>query len=107
MPRRSSIRTIQVGKGGVITLPKDVRETYGIEEGDALHLADLGGGMFVVTPVVPPMIPTVPSLVKEIEAIREEEGVSLENLLAGLRDQRERLTREVYGPDPGPEDASS
>lgn len=100
---KSSSRTVQVGKRGVVTLPKDVREKYGIEEGDALHLVDLGGGMFVITP----MMPDVPSLVEEIEMIREEEGLSLEDLLAGLREQRERLTREVYGPDPGPEVPSS
>lgn len=102
MPK-SSIRTIQVGKGGVITLPKGVRETYGIEEGDALHLVDLDDGTFVVSPVGSPMIPTVPDLVEEIEAIRKDESVSLEDLLVGLREQRERLAREVYGPDPGPE----
>lgn len=99
----SSTRTVQVGKRGIVTLPKDVREKYGTEEGNALHLVDLGGGMFVVTP----MMPAVPSLVEEIEAIREEEGVSLEDLLSGLRQQRERLTREVYGPDPGAEEHSS
>lgn len=102
MPESSS-RTVQVGKRGVVTLPKEVREQYGIEEGDTLHLVDLGGGMFVVTP----MMPAVPSLVEEIEAIREEEGVSLEDLLAGLREQRERLTREVYGPAPEVEGGES
>jgi AbrB family looped-hinge helix DNA binding protein len=98
----STSQTIQVGKRGVVTLPKDVREKYGIEEGDALHLVDLGGGMFVVSP----MMPAVPSLVEEIEAIREEESVSLEELLAGLQEQRERLTREVYGPDPEADEGS-
>lgn len=99
----STGQAIQVGKQGVVTLLKDVREKYGIEEGDALHLVDLGSGMFVVTP----MMPAVPSLVEEIEAIREEEGISAEELLVGLRKQRERLTREVYGPDPGPKVPSS
>jgi AbrB family looped-hinge helix DNA binding protein len=95
---KSASRTVQVGKRGVVTLPKEMREKYGIEEGDALHLVDLGSGMFVVTP----MMPAVPSLVEKIEAIREEEGISAEELLVGLRKQRERLTREFYGPDPGP-----
>lgn len=102
MPESSS-RTVQVGKRGVVTLPKEVREKYDIEEGDALHLVELGGGIFVVTP----MMPAVPSLVEEIEAIREEEGISLEDLLVGLRKQRERLTREMYGPDPAAEESAS
>jgi len=102
MPESSSW-TLKVGKRVVLTLPKDVREKYGIEDGDALHLVDLEGGMLVLTP----MMPAVASLIEKIEAIREDEGVSLEELLVGLREQRERLTREVYGPDPGPEVPSS
>jgi bifunctional DNA-binding transcriptional regulator/antitoxin component of YhaV-PrlF toxin-antitoxin module len=85
-----------------VTLPKDFREAYGIEEGDALHLVDLGGGTFAVMP----MMPTIPALVDEIEAIREEDDISMEDLLAGLRRDRERLTREVYGDDPEKEGAS-
>lgn len=101
MPESTS-QTVQVGEQGVVTLPKEVREKYGIEEGDALHLVDLGDGMFVVSP----MMPAVPSLVEEIEGIRKEEGVSLEDLLAGLQKQREQLTREVYGPDPETDERS-
>lgn len=56
--------------------------------------------------VVSPMMPAVPSLVEEIEGIRKEEGVSLEDLLAGLQKQREQLTREVYGPDPETDERS-
>ena len=101
MPESTS-QTVQVGEQGVVTLPRDVREKYGIEEGDALHLVDLGDGMFVMSP----MMPAVLSLVEEIEGIRKEEGVSLEDLLAGLQKQREQLTREVYGPDPETDERS-
>lgn len=96
----STSRTVQVRKRGVVTLPKDFREKYGIEEGDALHLVDLGGGMFVATP----MMPAVPSLVDEIEAIRQDGGVSLEDLRAGLREERKQLTRDGYGADPEKEE---
>ena len=88
--------TVQVRKRGVLTFPKKFRDAYGIEEGDALNLVDLGGGMFVVTR----MMPAVPGLVEEIEKIRLNEDLSVESLLDGLREEREKLTREMYSEKP-------
>jgi bifunctional DNA-binding transcriptional regulator/antitoxin component of YhaV-PrlF toxin-antitoxin module len=80
-------------KRGVLTLPKSLRETHGLEEGDPLHLVDAGGGTVVMTP----MQPMVPELAEEIAAIRRAEGLSMDALLQGIREQREQLTRERYG----------
>ena len=58
---------------------------YGIRSGDTFRLVDLDG-VFVLTP----MVPMVPELAREIERMREEAGLSIEELLAALRQQRER-----------------
>ena len=84
--------TIQVRNRGVITLPADLREKYGIENGDIFRLVDLDG-IFVLTPLTP----MVPELAREIEKIRIEAGLSMEELLQGLREQRERYVQEKYG----------
>jgi bifunctional DNA-binding transcriptional regulator/antitoxin component of YhaV-PrlF toxin-antitoxin module len=76
--------TIQVRGRGVITLPTELREKYGIDNGDVFRLVDLDG-IFVLTP----MTPMVPELAREIEKARLEAGVSLEDLLTGLRELRE------------------
>ena len=89
--------TIQVRNRGVITLPADLREKYGIENGDIFRLVDLDG-VFVLTP----MVPMVPELAREIEQIRLEAGLSMEELLQGLREQRERYFQEKYGNTPNP-----
>jgi bifunctional DNA-binding transcriptional regulator/antitoxin component of YhaV-PrlF toxin-antitoxin module len=68
--------TIQVRKRGVVTLPSNLREKYAIQEGDTFRLVDLDG-VFVLTP----MVPMVPELAPEIERIRQEAGVSMEELL--------------------------
>ena len=94
--RPTDHQTVQLRKRGVMTFPKAFREKHGLEEGDALHLVDLGGGMFVITP----MMPAVPGLAEEINRIRQREGISLEALLEGLKEQRERLADELYGPAP-------
>lgn len=43
--------TIQVRQRGVLTLPAEIREKYGIREGDTYRLVDLDG-IFVLTPMV-------------------------------------------------------
>ena len=83
--------TVQVRKRGVLTLPADLRKKYGIEEGDTFRLIDLDG-IFVITP----MVPMVPELAREIERLREEAGLSIKELLEGLRQERERYYQEQY-----------
>jgi bifunctional DNA-binding transcriptional regulator/antitoxin component of YhaV-PrlF toxin-antitoxin module len=83
---------IQIRDRGVITLPAELREKYGIENGDVFRLVDLDG-VFVLTP----MVPMIPELAREIEQARLEAGLSIEELLEGLREQRARYTKEKYG----------
>ena len=85
--------TIQVRKRGVVTLPAELRDKYGIEEGDSYRVLDLDG-LFVLTP----MVPMVPELAREIEKARLEAGLSIEDLLENLRQQRERYHRETHAP---------
>ncbi len=92
--------TIQVRQRGTLTLPADLRERYGIREGDTFRLVDLDG-VFVLTP----MVPMVPELAREIEKARLEAGLSIGDLLAGLREQRERYYREHYAGDANTENA--
>jgi AbrB family looped-hinge helix DNA binding protein len=81
--------TVQVRQRGTLTLPAELREKYGIEPGDTFRLVDLDG-IFVLTP----MVAMVPELAREIERARVEAGLSIEELLANLREQRERYYTE-------------
>ena len=85
---------IQVRDRGVITLPAEIREKYGIESGAIFRLVDLDG-IFVLTP----MVPMVPELAREIEQARLEAGLSMDELLHGLREIRARYTHDKYGSD--------
>jgi bifunctional DNA-binding transcriptional regulator/antitoxin component of YhaV-PrlF toxin-antitoxin module len=84
--------TVQVRQRGTFTLPADLREKYDIRPGDTYRVVDLDG-IFVLTPLVP----MVPELAREIEKIRMEAGLSIDDLLVGLREQRERYYVEHYG----------
>jgi AbrB family looped-hinge helix DNA binding protein len=83
--------TVQVRQRGTLTLPAELREKYGIEPGDTFRLVDLDG-IFVLTP----MVTMVPELAREIERARVEAGLSIEELLANLREQRERYYTEHH-----------
>jgi len=83
---------IQVRQRGTLTLPADLRDKYGIKPGDTFRLVDLDG-IFVLTP----MVPMVPELAREIERMRQDAGLTTEELLAGLREQREQYYTERYG----------
>ncbi|MFP4395691.1 MAG: AbrB/MazE/SpoVT family DNA-binding domain-containing protein [Anaerolineales bacterium] len=87
--------TIQVRNRGVVTFPAELRKKYSIRKGDSFHLVDLDG-IFVLTP----MAPMVPELAREIEKARIEAGLSTEELLKSLREQREIYYQETYESDP-------
>ena len=81
--------TLQLAQRGLITLPKPLRDEYGLNPGDTLTLTDLGG-VFVLSPS--------PSQNDQIAArISEqlsERGETLESMLAALREVREEYGRE-------------
>ena len=85
---------VQVRKRGTITLPAELRAQYDIQPGDTFRLLDLDG-IFVLTP----MVPMLPELTREIERARIEAGLSLEEMLQGLREQREQYYTEKYTGD--------
>ncbi len=74
-----------------MTLPVRLREKYNIQKGDTFQVLDLDG-LFVLTP----MVPMVPELAREIEQARIEAGLSMDELLDNLRQQRERYYQETY-----------
>ena len=76
--------TVQVRERGVVTLPAELRDKYEIENGKVFRLIDLDG-IFVLVP----MVPIVPELAREIEQIRLEAGLSMDQLLEQLRQRRE------------------
>lgn len=84
--------TIQIRQRGTLTLPAELREKHNIQPGDTYRLVDLDGIL-----VLTPMLSMVPELAREIERTRLEAGLSMEELLAGLRDQRARYYAETYG----------
>ena len=84
--------TIQVRKKGSITLPMDLRTKYGVDEGDIFTLIDMGDGSFLLTP----RISQVNRLGDRVAEMLNAEGVSLDDLLNTLDNEREQYYQEHY-----------
>ena len=76
---------IQIAQRGLITLPKDLRQTYHLKPGDELTLLDLGG-VFVLSP----RRSEVDTLADRISADLVSQGATLESMLQALREAREQ-----------------
>ncbi|MFN8468873.1 MAG: AbrB/MazE/SpoVT family DNA-binding domain-containing protein [Caldilineaceae bacterium] len=82
--------TVRVRKRGVLTLPTDLCEKYGIAEGDTFRIVDVNG-VFILSPITP----SVSDLAREIEHLRVVAGITTEELLEGLSHQRQRYCEET------------
>lgn len=76
-------RTVQVRGRGTVTLPARIRERYDLADGDPLTLIDLDGAI-----LLSPRLSVADKLSAEIEYLKTEAGLSLDDLLDGLREQR-------------------
>ena len=83
---------LQMRAKGNVTIPAELRQKYAFSDGDVFTLIDLGDGSFFLTP----KISLVPKLAAEMEAIREEAGLTVDDLLQGLSEERRQLYLERY-----------
>lgn len=86
---------IQIRSKGTLTLPIELRRKYQLDEGDVITLIDLGNGSFLLTPTVS----QVDRLGNRITQSLVDEGVSLDDLLTALDEERERYYQERYARD--------
>jgi len=87
--------TIQIRGKGAVTLPIELRRKYGLDEGDIITLIDLGDGSFLLTPKVT----KVDRLGDRIAQAMAKEGISLDEILTALDEERERYYQERYAED--------
>ena len=80
--------TLQLGQRGVITIPKSLRESYGMQPGEIFTLLDLGG-VFVLNP----RRSEIDAIAEKMAAQWAEDGETLETMLQALREERDRRGR--------------
>ena len=77
--------TLQMAQRGIITIPKSIRESYGMQAGDTFTLLDLGG-VFLLNP----RRSEIDAIADRMAAQWTEDGQSLETMLKALKEERER-----------------
>lgn len=82
---------VLVRRRGQLTIPRNLRESLSIEDGDTLELLPVGD-----TLVIAPRPLRVPDLADRLAGMMEEAGLSLADLLDELPRIREELYRERY-----------
>ncbi len=76
---------LHMAQRGVITIPKSLRESYGMQPGDTLTLIDLDG-IFVIIP----RRSEIDEIAGKIASQWATEGETLESMLQALRQERGR-----------------
>lgn len=84
--------SVQMRAKGNLTIPSNLRQKYGIQEGDVLTLIDLGEGSFLLTP----RVSLVSKIVAEIEAMRLEAGLTADEMLEALPEVRQQIYDESW-----------
>jgi len=76
---------------GQLTIPK-IREMSDPEAGQVVSIIPVGGSL-----IITPKRLELEEARRQIKKILKASGASLEDLLSGLREEREALYRESYG----------
>ena len=87
--------SLQLRSKGALTLPAELRRKYDLNEGDIITLIDLGEGSLLLTPI----IPQIDRLGDRIAKTLNKEGVSLDEILTVLNEEREQYYHERYAKD--------
>ena len=77
---------------GQLTIPKEVREALKLNEDDQLSVFVVGRCM-----VLTPKRLLGPALAKDVEKAMKAKGLTLDDVLKELKEQRRRYNREAYG----------
>ncbi len=84
--------TVRIRERGQVTIPSAYRRDLGLEENDALNVVKIDE-MLIFTA----RKPFGDAVAKRVDAAMRRKGITLESLLASLKEQRRKYTRETYG----------
>lgn len=79
-----NIYQVQVGRRGVITFPKEIRDQENITDGEVLNLIKLSGDVYVISRRSSQVGKVASKLAKEWQ----DSGETLESMLSTLREVR-------------------
>lgn len=85
--------TAEIKSRGQLTIPKKIREMIHLEEGQSVSIIPTGNAV-----IISPKRLELDEARREIRRIAKQAGVSVEDLFAGLQEERAVLFQDMYGP---------
>ena len=84
--------TAEIKSRGQLTIPKKIRIMSHLEEGQIVSIIPVGDSV-----IIAPKRLELDDGRREIKRILKETGASLDDLLTGLKEEREKLYQDTYG----------
>jgi AbrB family looped-hinge helix DNA binding protein len=84
--------TTEIKSRGQVTIPKKIRVMGYLEEGQVVSIIPMGDSV-----IITPKKLELDEARREIRKVLVASGLSAEDLIAGLSDEREKLYQETYG----------
>jgi len=84
--------TAEIKSRGQLTIPKRIRVMSRLEEGQIVSIIPVGDSV-----IITPKRLELDEARREMKKILRASGVSIEDLLEGLKEEREKLYQETYG----------
>lgn len=84
--------TAEIKARGQLTIPKKIREASHLEEGELVSIIPVGDSI-----IVTPKRLELDEARRQFKKILKGSGLSVDELLKGLEEERETLYREKYG----------
>ncbi|OHE59958.1 MAG: hypothetical protein A2Z47_04275 [Thermodesulfovibrio sp. RBG_19FT_COMBO_42_12] len=82
----------EIKSRGQLTIPKKIREITHLDEGQVVSIIPIGESIIVTTKRL-----ELDEARRQIKRIMKAAGISVEELLSGLKEERENLFKEIYG----------
>ena len=84
--------TTEIKSRGQLTIPKKIRVLGHLEEGQVVSMIPVGDSV-----IITPRRLELDEARREVRKLLKASGISVEDLLSGLKEEREGLFRETYG----------
>ncbi len=82
---------VKLRERGQVTIPYEYRKDLGLGKEDVLNVLKIGDVLILV-----PRQLAGDALSRKIESTMKKKGLTLDNLLSNLREQRKRYSKETY-----------
>lgn len=89
-PVKTSLASIK--PRGQLTIPKKIREASSLEEGQVVTIIPVGDSV-----IITPRRLELDEARRQIKNILKESGLTAEDMLRGLKEERSTLYKKIYG----------